>query len=180
MEASGRATQTALATLPETVEAGVRIMAARALREPADVDDAVQETLARAVEALRLGRLPSGVPVGAYVAGIARHVIADALRRRGRFEPDPTRPLAELPSRRPSALEALVTREETRAVRWALDHLSAPDRQLLERLYMKGERIVDLAARTGQPAPRLRKRKSRALERLRQALAGAPRSPFRP
>ena len=68
--------------LPETLAGGLEIIAARTLGDPDDVRDAVQETFARTVEANRHRRIPETVSVGAFAYGIARHVIADVLRRR--------------------------------------------------------------------------------------------------
>ena len=42
----------------------------------------VQETLARTIEALHADRVPDHVPLTHFLYGIARHVIADEIRRR--------------------------------------------------------------------------------------------------
>jgi RNA polymerase sigma factor (sigma-70 family) len=131
----------------------------------------VQETLARALDALRGNRIPVDVPIEAYVYGIARHVITDVQRRRirdrGAVEDSGT-----LPAPGPSALEALVRAEEREVVARALASLPDPDRELLEWCFVDGERVSAIAARLGEPAERVRKRKSRALARLRQGLGG--------
>jgi DNA-directed RNA polymerase specialized sigma24 family protein len=43
-----------------------------------------------------------------------------------------------------------------------------------------GERVSAIAARLGEPAERVRKRKSRALERLRQELGGGHKTSVTP
>jgi DNA-directed RNA polymerase specialized sigma24 family protein len=53
----------------------------------------------------------------------------------------------------------------------ALASLPAVDRELLECCFVQGERVAAIAARTGEPADRIRKRKSRALERMREVLS---------
>ncbi len=152
--------------LPEILAGGLEIMAARTLGDPDDVRDAVQETLARTVEANRLGRIPEAVSVGAFAYGIARHVIADALRRRKRDSSH----LADVDTLRapdPSALDQLIQLEERDTVCRALNRLSADDRGILVRCFVHGERVVDIATALGEPPERMRKRKSRALEHLR-------------
>jgi RNA polymerase sigma-70 factor (ECF subfamily) len=156
--------------LPASLAPGLELIARRALSDPDDARDAVQETLARAFAAVRDERVPPDVPLAAFVHGIAKHVIADVLRRRARDgAADPAVERLAAPS--PSPLEALIDREERERVRRALGRLPRSDRDLLHRCFVAGERVVDIAARTGEPAERVRKRKSRALERLRDLLA---------
>ncbi len=155
--------------IPESLASGLRIVALRALGHEEDAADAVQETLARAIEAVRKDRIPPGVSLPAFVHGIARHVIADVLRRRGRehdgLEPD------RLAAAAPSPLDHLVRAEELERVQRALARLPHRDRDLLRRCFVDGERLVDIARDLGEPAERVRKRKSRALERLREMVA---------
>ena len=66
----------------ERLRLGLQIMALRALRDPDAAEEAVQETLVRALEALRDGRPSNPEKLGAFVRGIARHVIADTHRAR--------------------------------------------------------------------------------------------------
>src|SRR5687767_13457893 len=63
---------------------GLRIMAARALRDDDLAEDVVQEALLRALRAVQPEVAADPVRLGAYVGGIARHVIVDALRGRAR------------------------------------------------------------------------------------------------
>lgn len=136
-----------------------------------DARDAVQETLARGLEALRGNRVPAGVPIEAFIYGIARHVITDVQRRRVRDRGAVEDP-GSLPAPGPSALEALVDAEQRETVARALAAIPTADRELLELCFVDGERVSAIAARLGEPAERVRKRKSRALERLRQGLGG--------
>ena len=82
-------------------------------------------------------------------------------------------PLAAHPSYHPDALKALVSAEERARVRAALLSLSESDRDLLGLCYVEGLAPTEIAERTGEPAERIRKRKSRAVERLREAFHGA-------
>jgi RNA polymerase sigma factor (sigma-70 family) len=158
------------ALLPHTVEGGLLIVAVRTLGDVEEARDAVQETLTRALAAIRGDRVPPGVPLEAFVYGIARHVIADVQRRRVR-ERAATGDSGELPAPGPSALDVLVRAEERDAMSHALASLPAVDRELLECCFVQGERVAAIAARTGEPADRIRKRKSRALERMREVLS---------
>ncbi len=158
---------------PEVIErlrAGLQIMALRALGDPEAAEEAVQETLVRALEALRDGRLSDPGKLGAFVRGIARHVITDIHRARQRTAPLRTAPGADPASTANDPLAALVTAEERERVRLALTQLSASDREILRLSFFEGLGPVDIAERLGEPALRVRKRKSRALSRLRQAL----------
>lgn len=164
---------TAVDRLPASFTTGLELIAFRALGDREDARDAAQETLARALDAVRQGRVPTGVPLAAFVHGIGRHVITDVLRRRMRERG--TAPAAELlAAPDPSPLDRLIDAEERERVHGALRQLSPADRDLLQRCFVHGERVVDIAGRLGEPAERVRKRKSRALERLREILAAIP------
>ena len=157
------------ALLSPTIAGGLEIVAVRALGDVEDARDAVQETLSRALAAIRGDRVSPGTPLEAFVYGIAHHVIADIHRRRGRERGVVGDPAA-VAAPGPTALDALVRAEEREALARALTTLPAADRELLEQCFVQGERVAVIADRLGEPADRIRKRKSRALERLRQGL----------
>jgi RNA polymerase sigma factor (sigma-70 family) len=166
----------ALASLPAEVQAGLEIVASRRLGNAEDVREAVQETLTRTLAAARAGRIPSDVTLGAYAGGILRHVIADKLselkRHRGNGAPlDPDK----LPSRQEDPLHRLVARESVLRLRRALKEISSAERALLRRIFVVGEKVSDIARRTGEPAERLRQRKLRALRRLRALMEDGAR-----
>jgi len=167
------------ALLPHAVQSGLLIVAVRTLGDMEEARDVVQETMARALESIRGDRLPPGVPLEAFVYGIARHVLADVQRRRVRERGARGDP-ADLPAPGLSALEVLVCAEERETMARALASLPADDRELLEQCFVHGERVAAIAARLGEPADRIRKRKSRALERLRQLARGAQRAVTNP
>lgn len=153
----------------ERLRGGLRIMALRALGSLDAADEVVQETLARLVAVLREGRtVPENL--GAFTCGIARHVIADAQRARSR----PVTPDVEgIPHPGMDPLFALVSREEKAHVRQAMAEIPAGDREILRLAFYEGLPSRDIAERLGEPGDRVRKRKQRALERLRRAfLAG--------
>ena len=151
---------------------GLELLALRTLGSQDASREAVQETLARAVVALANGRPSDPEKLAAFVAGIARHVISDALRARRRVVPLDTLPAAEHPVSGVDALNGIVSAAERVRVRDALSRLSDADRELLRLCYFDGLGPGEIAARLGEPADRVRKRKSRALERLRQAFRG--------
>jgi len=167
--ADGSASDVAIAGLSQTIARGLEIVAVRALGNADEARDVVQEILARALAAIRTDRVPPGVPVEAFVYGIARHVITDVHRHRVRDGAPPIDPGA-LHAPGPSPLEALIQREEQEMVARALETLPAADRELLDRCFVRGERVAAIAAQLGEPAARIRKRKSRAMERLREGL----------
>ena len=154
----------------ERLRLGLQIMALRALRDPDAAEEAVQETLVRALEALRDGRPSNPEKLGAFVRGIARHVIADVHRARQRSAPLQDTPEAMHPTSGDDPLTALITAEERDHVRLALTRLSAGDREILHLSFFEGLTPVEIAERLGEPSLRIRKRKSRALNRVRRAL----------
>ena len=152
---------------------GVWLIGFRELGQAALADDVAQETIVRLFDAL--ARSPDGVrDLAAFARGIARHVIADmrAAERRavgldvvenapGRAVDDP--------------LHRVVREEQVARVRAAMATLSRRDYELLRTLYGEDLKPGALASRLGESAERLRKRKSRALERLRSAFHGHER-----
>jgi RNA polymerase sigma factor (sigma-70 family) len=156
----------------EDIGAGIEIIALRRLGDADDANDAVQETLARLLVRVREGRVSDRHEMELVAYGIARHVITDLLRARGRH--------AVLDSEQHAspgdALQSLIADEEGERLRACLATLSPEDRTLLERCFVAGERIGHIAQALGEPAERVRKRKSRALARLCEAIKGAAKS----
>lgn len=157
----------------EVLRAGLEWVALRALGDADLAREALQETLSRTLAALCAGSVPATVRLPAYAYGILRHVIADTRaehRRDDGRSPDPG--LAD--PRQASPLEALITEEEEARVRRAVMAMAPEERELLVRCFVHGERVAELARRLGVPAARVRKRKSRALARLRAIFTRSP------
>jgi len=152
---------------------GLELLALRTLGSVDASREAIQETLTRAVVALANGQPSDPEKLPAFVAGIARHVIVDMVRAARRVVPLDTLPPDTHPSTNGDALSALVSAIERARVRDVLGQLAPSDRELLRLCYFEGLTPSELAERLGEPADRVRKRKSRALERLRQAFRGA-------
>ncbi len=148
---------------------GIRIMALRALDSVDAAEEVAQETLTRALSALESGRLSNPQSLPAYVHGIARHVIADIHRSRKRTVPlgfdDGAAPALD----GTDALDGLINREQQDRVRAVLEDLSPGDREVLRLSFFDGLTPSQISESQGVPAPTIRKRKSRALEHLRQA-----------
>lgn len=146
---------------------GLRVMALRALGDAALADDIAQEALTRAITALDKGSVRQHGNMAAFVAGIARHIITDHIRARRRVEVDID--MIELAHGKPDALATLIADEEKSQLRAALQDLSAVDREILRLSYDEGLSPAEVAAQLGETSMVVRKRKSRALDRLRSS-----------
>lgn len=162
----------------QRIHEGARIIALRRLGDLEAAEEAAQETVARLLEALREGRFREGGDLGLFARGIARHVVTDVLRQRGRVLPFHAEAAAG-PGAGTDPLDRLVADEEATRVHEALEALSPEDRRLLRLCFYEGLAPGEVAARLGEPGTRIRKRKSRALERLRRAFfpAAGPGGP---
>lgn len=146
---------------------GLRLMALRALGDDDAADDVVQETLLRALRAVSPEVAADPERLGAFVGGIARHVIADVFRagtRRSQSE-QPADPAAG-----DDALSRLVRRERQAQVQAAIARLASGDQQVVRASFFEGLTPAEIAGRLNEPVERVRKRKSRALARLRAVL----------
>lgn len=159
--------------IDEVLRSGLEWVALRSLGDAELAREALQETLARTVAAVRAGTVPHDVRLPAYACGILRHVIADIRADRRRLAPAGLDPQTADPAC-PSALEALIEEEERLQVRRAVAAMAPEERELLIRCFVGGERVAELARRLGVPAARIRKRKSRAIARLRRLLTRTP------
>jgi RNA polymerase sigma factor (sigma-70 family) len=149
---------------------GIEIVATRRLGDAEAAREAAQETIARLLDRIASGAIESEEEIVPVAWGIARHVIVDMHRDRQRV----TALAEDHPAATPDPLEQLVTADETARVRDALARLSPADRTLLHRCFVNGERIGAIAVTLGEPAERLRQRKSRALHRLATLLRDTP------
>lgn len=154
----------------EVVREGVRIIALRALGNASLAEDIAQESVARAIAALDSNRADSIGDVGAFVYGIARHLIADVHRGSGRSVSIDS--VAAPPAPHVDALNAVIADEDAARVRVAVSQLPAGDRDLLRLYFVEGLQADEIAKRLREPMVNVRKRKSRALERLRRIFLG--------
>ncbi len=156
----------------ERLRSVLEIMALRALGDMDSAQEAVQETLTRALGALRDGRIRERDKFAAFVHGIARNVISELQRDRQRFIELGTEPSSALVPDPPNALDLLISEHEEERVQRALLELTQSDQEILSLSFFEGLTPAEIAERLGEPAERIRKRKSRALARLRRAFLG--------
>ncbi|HEX7167440.1 MAG TPA: sigma-70 family RNA polymerase sigma factor, partial [Acidimicrobiales bacterium] len=122
--------------------------------------DAVAETMARAVRGMPSYR-GEGAGFDAWLAGIVRHVVLDAQRRRAR------KPASSLPAAwdasdgRDGAEDQLVREEEAGAVRAAFERLPEGDRELLELRVVLGLSAEEVADVLGKRAGAVRMAQAR-------------------
>jgi len=153
----------------DRLRAGIRIMAMVALRDAESAEEVAQESVVRIHQALREGRLRDPQRLGAFARAIAHHVIIDVLRAQRRLV-RLERPETELPAPGPDPLAALTSAEQTARIAAALERLSAADQEILRLSFIEGRTPQDVARELRQPGARVRKRKERALARLRSLL----------
>jgi len=154
----------------ELLRSGIRLMALRALGDPDAADEVAQESLTRALEVIRCPEKTANL--GAYVAGIARHVIADRFRAKARIVSIDQVDSHAFRDEATDVLTVLCSEGELAGVRVALAELSQDDRDLLRLCYFEGLTPTEVAGRMGMPPDRIRQRKLRALLRLRTAFDG--------
>jgi RNA polymerase sigma factor (sigma-70 family) len=179
--AFARGEDAALARAYERWAALVHGMAVRALG-PGEADDVTQQVFIAAWRS-REGYRPEAGPLAAWVVGITRHEVADALRRRARRE------VSLQPG--PEGIDALAASADRDGARRAGPEDSLPDRLLVRaevaRLGQPQRRIVELAFyddlthqqiadRTGLPLGTVKSHLRRTLARLRTRMEvdGAP------
>lgn len=139
----------------------LRAVAASVLRvgvEHPDVDDAVGETLRRAIEGR--ARLRSGEPLRAWVVGIVKHVALDAARGRTRAlarraadaPADSTRDVADhVPDSKPSPFERTARAEELSRLDAALGALPEKQREAVVLFFLEGLSYVEIGERLAVP-----------------------------
>jgi len=160
----------------DRLQTGLRIVALQELGDPVASEEVVQETIARVLSALRDDRLNDPTKLAAYAHSVARHVIADEYRSRARSSNLRSR-LGQQASDPPGALENLISADERTRLRFALRGVGGRDRQILRLSFEEGLSCAEIARRHAEPAARIRKRKSRALQRLREAFFAGSHTP---
>jgi RNA polymerase sigma-70 factor (ECF subfamily) len=143
----------------------------------ADLDDIVQETLARFLIAVREDRIHSPAAVGAFLNSICRNVIFEYRRRLMRDDVMPEI-MSDPTDQRLSGAEQFEIRD---AIALGLAQLSARDRQILRALYIEEKTKEEILALSGLSYEQFRVVLCRAKERFRAfysaRLQQAPRRP---
>jgi len=134
---------------------------------PELVEEVTQETMIAVICAVREGKLRESSSLGAFVYGVARLQLADAVRRHAR----------EVGERLPDNYDHAaphIERELLTAARSEIAALNEADRRIVYLTLIQGLRAAEIAQELGMSPEQVRKRKSRALQRITERLA--PRS----
>jgi RNA polymerase sigma-70 factor (ECF subfamily) len=142
-----------------------------------DWEDLRQEVLISVVQSARAGRLREAGALVGYVRAIARNKFVDRLKRRLRCSERETLPWEEEIDRTPAAgapqpgsPQSAETRHDLRDALRALD---ARDRELIERVYLRGETYEEASLASGVALGTLKRRLREGLGSLRRRLEGA-------
>jgi RNA polymerase sigma factor (sigma-70 family) len=136
--------------------------------EPHTAEDAAQEALI-----LAFTRLAELRELQAFPGWLRTIVRSAALKQQRKRRPDT---LAESEAVAEQD-DAVVTAEVRQAVQGAVQELSEAQGQVIERHYLQGQKIEEIAAEMGLPAGTVKRRLHDAREKLRVKLAGFnPRS----
>lgn len=139
------------------------------VRDPALVDDLVQETFVRVYEARERWR-PGEVGLGAWLYRVARNQALDHLRKTARRATGPIEgsDVAEDPG--PGPERAVSLRQTAGEVRRAVDALPPQDREVLLLRFDEDRSYEEIAALTGTSAAAVKQRVFRARARVRALL----------
>lgn len=134
-------------------------------------EDAVSETMARAIAGLDKVELGSGGFDG-WVFGIARHVAADVHRRTGRSERYAIAGFiaSESSYRATEPGEEIFLAEDQRRISVAFRALSPPERELLDLRVVADLSVEETAAALGKRPGAVRTAQSRAIAHLRRLM----------
>jgi RNA polymerase sigma-70 factor (ECF subfamily) len=130
--------------------------------------DIAQETMIGVLEALRRGRVNNHQHVAGYVHGTARNLINNHFRYRDRSERAGLFLDGEDSKADPEQMTA--DRERLELVDRALRELNPDDREVLRMTLVDGLKPGEIAERMGLSSEVVRKRKSRATKRLKEAV----------
>ncbi len=173
VELAARGDAMAFRAIVERHHAGLFVLASRLMREPAEAEDAVQETFARAYCAI--DRFDPTYRLSTWLYRIAVNVCRDAWRSgraREQREAKESESLADHDTREPEAL--LAARRRALAVREALDQLRPAYREILVLKDMQELSYEEIHVITGAPITALKIRAIRARQKLRKLLGERP------
>jgi RNA polymerase sigma factor (sigma-70 family) len=128
-----------------------------------DVDDIVQETIARVLIATRDEKIQNPEAVGAFLNGVCRNVISEYRRRNMRDEPMPE-VIPEPPAKGIGETDLFDLRQ---AIAQGLDQLSERDRRVLRAFYLEEKSRFEILKETGLTEENFRVVICRAKERFR-------------
>ncbi len=153
-------------------------LARQVARQPFLAEEIVQEAF------LAVWRNPSGYDQGrgsvkSWLMGMVHHRAVDAIRReeaqRRRAEDAQATDVVVVADPAEAVVEELGLPDERRAVRAALDHLPAEQRQVIELMYFGGLSQSRISERLGLPLGTVKSRTLLGMRRLRKTLIGMER-----
>jgi RNA polymerase sigma-70 factor (ECF subfamily) len=153
----------------------LRAMASSTLRNPSEIEDAVQDVML-AVHAIRRTYDPAR-PFKPWLAGVARHRLIDLLRKRGRLS---AREVALAPEHETFAgpeanLEAGAW--DGPALRAALGGLPQGQRQAIELTKLREMSLKEASVVSGMSVAALKVATHRGMQRLKRLLGGGDGEP---
>jgi RNA polymerase sigma-70 factor (ECF subfamily) len=126
--------------------------------EHPDVEDAVSETMRRAIEGRT--RIRAGESIRAWIVGIVKHVALDAARSRTRQQkriatevaPESARDLTDrIPDSKPSPFERAARTQEIARLESALSSLPDNQREAIVLFFIEGLSYVEIGKKLGVP-----------------------------
>ncbi len=141
-----------------------------------DLDDLVQDIMTATVIAIRRGTVQDPDKLAAYVHGIIRNVIAEALRRKYRQRDLDAAALEGAESAGATAsptvspLERLFVREALDQLAEGIRRLGSKQRQVFQLLLVREEEVSVVARTLGLEPARVREAKHYAIKNLREHL----------
>lgn len=171
VEAARRGDRNAYARL---VQRHQRVVASITLAITTDLgasEDAAQEAFLAGWR--DLSRLEDPESFGPWICQIARNRAHDVVRNRKRIDPAAPETLDAAAAPDPDALEALVHAETERLISGALLALPEDSREVMVLYYREGQSIAQVAAVLGVSEDVVKKRLSRARERVRKSVETA-------
>lgn len=172
VEAAKRGDRRAYARL---VKLHQRVVTSITLAITTDVDaseDAAQEAFLAGWRDLRT--LDDPGRFGPWICQIARHRAYDIVRKRGRTsEQSDDEAVESAPDPGPGALEALLEGEQLTLIHGALEALPEDSREAMILFYREGQSIAEVARVLDVSEDVVKKRLSRARERMRQSVEAA-------
>jgi len=155
-------------TLVESYYGRIYAMALVRTRDPEVARDLAQEIMLAVLCALREGRLNNPSGLTGYICATARNRISYHFRHRKPELSVPPPDVADLTL--PDPEQCFQSEERRRLVLRAITHLSAAEQKILRLTLVEGLKSGEVANRLNLKPEVVRKRKSRAIHKLRQAL----------
>lgn len=155
--------------LLESIAPYVRARAARFVRAPSDIEDAVQDILLT-LHAVRATYDPAR-PFGPWLSTITERKLIDRVRRQGRRRAHETEfePIHETFADSAANLDNMTMRQDIQS---AVDHLPYSQREAVRLTKIEGLSLKEASAKSGLSVAALKVATHRAVRRLRQILKG--------